>query len=191
MDAAHQIDGHVPEKFTAGRKLLDKFMAQWEQLHRANECNIHKSKLAMEKLKDIDRCCKERLSAIENFVTGYKSLAALEQQINNISCDLSNLESSFIKIEEFLTQMAERNERAECEKFIREYRGDHEAQVQMAKIQTELARDRLMAEHLQRVQDFERNQQQTLEERRKVLAEEFEAEKVKYLETAAPSTKDK
>lgn len=191
MDATNQPDEHVPEKFLAGRKLLDKFTGQWEQLHRASESNINKSKSAIDKLNTIDRSCMDRLNAMENFVSSYRGLSGLEQQINNISCDLNNLERSFIKIEEYLLQLAERNEMASCEKFLHEYRGNYEAQAQMAKIQSELARDRLMAEHLQRVQDFERHQQQALDERRKVLGREFEAEKLRYLEKTRTSTYDK
>lgn len=176
--------GHVPEKFTAGFKLLSKFSGQWEQIHRASERNISKSRLALDKINSLGRHSIERLKATEDLISSYQALSKLDEQITNISCDLNNMESSFIKIEECLSALAMRNEEINCEKFIRDYEGNYEALAQREKIRTELARDRLMGEHLQRVQQFDTMQQQSLEERRKVLEREFEAEKARYLEKA-------
>ena len=186
MDPDRRI-GHVPEKFRAGFKLLDKFSGQWEQIHRASERNISKSRLALDKINSLGRHSIERLKVLEDFISSYQALSKLDEQITNISCDLNNMESSFIKIEECLSALAMRNEETNCERFIRDYEGNYEALAQREKIQSELARDRLMSEHLQRVQQFESIQQQALEERRKVLAKEFEAEKARYLERANTS----
>lgn len=178
---------HVPDKFTAGFRLLDKFETQWEQIHRMSEGNAEKAKIALTKLNSIDQSCARRLDALNKFMMGCKSLANLDEQINNISCDLKKLESSFIKIEEQLLLLRVRKEQMNAERFIGDVEGNYEAQVKQCKIQAEIRKDKLMDEHLQRVQDFEREQQQQLEERRRVLEKEFEEEKNRYLEKKAYS----
>lgn len=174
--------GHVQRGLVAGFKLLDKFTAQWEQLHRVSQTNIEKSRVVVDKLSLLDKNCKARLDALDSITLSYKSLSELESQISSISCDISNLENTFVEMEKCLSQLRERKEHLDCEQYIRQCEGNYEAQAQREKIRTELKRDQLMSEHLQRVREFEHQQQQALDERRKVLTEEFEAEKARHLE---------
>jgi hypothetical protein len=181
MNIDRRGERHVPEGLVAGFKLLDKFTAQWEQLHRVSETNIGKSKIVVDKLSLLDQNCKARLDALDSISSGYKSLSELENQLSGISCDISSLENTFKKIEQCLSLLAERKERVDCDEFIRQCEGNLEAQIQREQIRTELKRDQLMSEHLQRVQNFEKQQQRALDERRKVLTEEFEAEKARHM----------
>lgn len=165
----------------AGFKLLDKFTAQWEQLHRMSEANIDKSRIVVNKLSLLDNNCRARVDALDSIISSYRSLSELENQISSISCDISNLESIFVEIEKCLSFLTERKEHNDCEEYIRQIEGNYEAQVHREKILTELRRDNLMSEHLQRVQEFERQQQLALDERRRVLTEDFEAEKARHM----------
>lgn len=176
-----QSEGRVPGRLVAGFKLLDKFTAQWEQLHRVSETNIEKSRLVVDKLTQLDKSCKLRLEALDNFISNYKGLSSLERQISSISCDISNLENTFIKIEQCLSQLAEKRELDNFEAYIRQCEGNYEAQVQRENIRTELKRDQLMSEHLLRVCDFERKQQEALDERRRMLTDDFETEKASHI----------
>lgn len=188
--AANKQDRHVPGQLTASLNLLEKFTGQWEQLHRTSESNINKSKTAIGKLLILDQCCKKRLLATNDFATSYKTLSVLGDHIDNIECDLNSLEKSFIELEECLSKLARLNEQTNCEKFIRECKGNFEAQAQLLKIQTEISRDRLMAEHLKRVQLVEHEQQSRMNDRRAILKNEFEAEKRRYLENNTSNLKD-
>lgn len=174
--------GHVSDKYTAGFRLLNKFEAQWEQLHGTSERNANKAHIALAKLKGLNQSCSRRLDAINMFNESYKSLSMLEERINNISCDLSKLEEYIVVIEEYLITLKDIEEQNDANRFILSINGNHEAQVQQEKIQSELRKDRLMTEHLKRVQDFESNQQSLLEERRRVLERQFEEEKSRYLD---------
>uniref|UniRef100_A0A6G1S792 Uncharacterized protein n=1 Tax=Aceria tosichella TaxID=561515 RepID=A0A6G1S792_9ACAR len=174
-------EGHVPGGLAAGFKLLDKFTAQWEQLHRVSVANVDKSRMVVDKLSLLDKNFKARLSALNSIISSYRSLSELENQIARISCDINGLENTFIEIEQCLALLGEQKEQNNCDEFIRQCEGDYEAQVQREKIRTELRRDQLMSEHLQRVHIFEQQQQQALDERRRVLTEEFEAEKARHM----------
>lgn len=177
-------DKHVSPlvEYTAGFKLLDKFTAQWEKLHSVSEITVNKSKRALDLLNQHDRDCKTRLVALDSFITSHKTLTTLEDQITSINCDINSLAVVLNKIEECLSVLADRKQQIECDEFIRRCEGNYEALVQREKIRSEVRRDELMAEHLRRVQNFEKNQQESLEERRKVLKDQFDVEKARHLD---------
>lgn len=180
---------HVPrDKFTAGFRLLDKFEKQWEYLHQRSENNAIKAKQALTKLNQIELSCTRRLDALDQFVDGYNSLSSLDERINNINCDLKSLEQCFIKIEEHLLSLKLTKEKSDADKFVRNVEGNHGAQVQRLKIEAELRKDKLMSEHLLRVQSFENAEQTKLDERRRVLEKEFEEEKSRYLDKSSNKT---
>jgi len=170
-----------PVQFASGFRLLDKFKAQWECLHRYSESNVSKVQSTVQKLETIEKSCSRQLEALQAFSTGFKSLARLDEQIVSIQNDFAALEATIVKIEESLIQMTQEKEKRDFEKYIRSIEGNHEALMQREKIESELRRDRLMSEHLKRVQKFEEEQQRELEERRVVLERQFEEEKKQYL----------
>jgi hypothetical protein len=181
MDGDKQTEGHVPVGLVGGFKLLDKFTAQWEQLHRVSETNIDKSRLVVDKLSRIDGNCKALKVALGSITSCYKALHELDNQISSICCDINSMENTFRELEECLSLLGQQKEQLECERFIRQCEGEYEANVQKEQIRAELRRDQLMSEHLQRVHDFEMRQQEALDERRLVLEKEIEAEKARHM----------
>lgn len=185
MVDAPPIERHVPPQpvqYAAGFRLLDKFKTQWEELHQASESNIKKTQLAIRKIHDMDKKFSIQLESLESFINGYKSLSNLEDQIGNIQGDLTKLEHSFVEIERCLFILTEEKQKRDTDKFLKMCKGNLETQIQREKVDSELRKDKLMSEHLQRVQNFESQQQNELRERRLLLEKEFQEEKNRYLQ---------
>lgn len=184
MNDSRRFGPDKQHKYTAGFEILDKFQSQWELIHKQTMSNVNKAKMALTKLNSVEQSCTKRLCAMDSFVSSYKSIYQLEEQINNISCDLEKLENYFVKIEDQLLILKARKARLDTERFIKETEKSLEIQIQKETSLSESRKDKLMAEHLARVHDLELMEQQKLEERRQILERQFEEEKKKYLESA-------
>lgn len=130
----------------------------------------------------MDKKFSIQLESLESFINGYKSLSNLEDQIGNIQGDLTKLEHSFVEIERCLFILTEEKQKRDTDKFLKMCKGNLETQIQREKVDSELRKDKLMSEHLQRVQNFESQQQNELRERRLLLEKEFQEEKNRYLQ---------
>lgn len=179
-----QPTSRIGIKFRAGFGLLDKFQNQWAHIHNKSVNNVNKTKEVLKKLDRVEESTKRRQKALDNFVEGYKSLSKLDDQIKNIETDLRSLEINFIQIEELLLKLKAHKEQSDATKYFRSVESSYEQQVREQTCLSEARKERMKLEHLQRVQQFEEQQQKDLEERRAVLERAFEEEKNMYLQTA-------
>lgn len=171
----------------ASVRLLNRFQNQWEQIHSNSVNNIDKARLVVKQLDRIEQSCSERSEALSSFIQGYKSIVDLNNQIDIIICDIQNLERYFIELEENLLRLKSFKEKTATEDYINRVEAEYEAQVRDQKALSEVRRDRLMSEHLERVQAFDKEQLRALEEKRLILGKEFQEDKNRYLANKEPS----
>lgn len=165
----------------ASVKLFDKFQTQWQQIHSNSVNNLQKAKIVIEKLDRLEQNCSERSNALNSFIHGYKSIGELNNQIDNINCDIENLERCFTQLEDNLIILKAYKEWRASEDFINRVEAEFEAKVRDQKALSEIRKDKLMSEHLERVQAFEKDQLKVLEEKRLILEKEFQEDKNRYL----------
>lgn len=174
-------------KAKASLRLLDRFQGYWEQIHSNSVNNVDKAKFVIKQLNRIEQSCLQRSEALYSFIQNYKSIGDLNQQIDIITCDIQNLERCFTQLEESLLELKILKERTVTEDYVTRVEADYEAQVRDQKALSEVRRDRLMSEHLERVQAFDREQLRALEEKRRILDKEFQEDKNRYLANKPPS----
>lgn len=167
--------------FTSGFNLLAKFQNQWGQLHSKSEHNVAKAKAVFEILNSIERSSIGRIEALNEFITSYRSLTKLEDQIKTINDDLQTLVTNLAKTEELLIVLKENKEANDADQYIEDLKSSYQKQVQQMEMDSKLRREKINSEHLQRVTKFEMEQEKELEERRQILEKAFEEEKKKYL----------
>lgn len=177
-----ESDSETTNRFTAGFTLLDKFQDQWNQIHSITRRNVVKAKAALMRLDKIERSSTRHLDALDYFITSYKSLPKLEEQIQTIHHDLRVLETSFSHIEDLLIILKRYKEQRDAREYELDLETNYELQVIEMQNASRERRERLKQEHLGRVEAFEREQQKELEERRDILKRAFEEEKTRYLE---------
>lgn len=175
-------DLETTNRFKAGFTLLDKFQCQWNQIHSTTRRNVVKAKTALMKLNLIEAGSAKHLEALECFITSYKSLPKLEEQIQTIHHDLKVLETSFSKIEDLLIVLKKHKEQRDAQQHEIDLESNYELQVIEIQNASRERRERLKQDHLKRVEAFEKEQQKELDERRDILKRAFEEEKTRYLE---------
>lgn len=167
--------------FTAGFNLLARFQNQWEQVHSKSEQNVIKAKRVFETLNSIERGSVGRIEALNDFITSYRSLGKLEEQIKTINDDFAALMTNLAKTEELLIVLKENKEAREANQFLEDLRADYHQQAQQMRDDSKLRLEKLGSEHLLRVAKFEMEQEKVLEERRQILERAFKEEKENYL----------
>lgn len=170
-----------PDRFTAGFKLLDKFQRQWQQIHSSSQINVNKANLVLDRLDSVERSCARRLQALDNLATAQRTLSKLDGHMQSIHSDLRNLENSFTQIEELLLVLKSHKERADGQQYMDTMERQCDGRVGELVRLSDARKEKLRADHLQRVGAFEEEQQRELEERRALLARAFEEEKSRYL----------
>lgn len=167
--------------FTAGFNVLDKFLNRWEQLHSRSEKNVAKANKVSNTLASIERSSARQMEALNEFISSYKSLSKLNDQIKTIDGHLNLLFNSLSNIEELLIVLKNDKEVKETNQYMEDLSLNYQQQVQQLQANSKENQERLKLEHLQRVTKFEIEQQSQLEERRRILEKAFEEEKKNYL----------
>lgn len=167
--------------FTAGFNLLAKFQNQWGQLHSKSEHNVLKVKAVFEVLNSIERSSIGRIEALNEFITSYRSLTKLENQIKTINDDLTTLITNLAKTEELLIVLKKNKEAHDADQYMEDLKSNYQKQKQQIETDSKLRREKIHSEHLQRVTKFEMDREKELEERRQILEKAFEEEKKTYL----------
>lgn len=175
------MEVHADDKYTVGFKLLSKFQDQWAILHENNKINVQKANDAISRIQTIDQATTRQLHAIDSLVTGYNSLDLLNEQMRVIESDLLSLETKFSRIENLLIDLRNKKEQSDSEQFLVDTTTDYASRFQKLKSSSDARRATLRVEHMCRVEQFERQMQSDLDERRNILSRAFEEEKHQYL----------
>lgn len=167
--------------FTAGFNLLAKFQNQWEQIHSKSEHTVIKAKTVFKTLNSIEETSIRHIQALNEFITSYRSLGKLEEQLKTINNTLVALMANLVKTEEFLLVLKEDKEARETEQFLKNTKSNYQRKAQQMQDDSKLRLEKLSSEHLMRVANFEKEQEKELEERRQILDKAFKEEKESYL----------
>lgn len=169
-------------QYTIGFRLLDKFQYQWEQIHSKSEQNVIKANMALDKMNSIDQNTVKHMVALDSFFFNYKSMQKLNEQIDTIESDLKLLENNFGQIEDLLIVLKNFKENLEVKKYVDEMESNYQLQASGQKTLSNVRKERLKLDHLERVEAIEKEQERELQERRKILEQAFQEEKSRYLE---------
>lgn len=169
-------------QYTIGFRLLDKFQYQWEQIHSKSEQNVIKANMALDKMNSIDQNTVKHMVALDSFFFNYKSMQKLNEQIDTIESDLKLLENNFGQIEDLLIVLKNFKENLEVKKYVDEMESNYQLQASGQKTLSNVRKERLKLDHLERVEAIEKEEERELQERRKILEQAFQEEKSRYLE---------
>lgn len=166
----------------AGLSVLKHFQNQWCQIRANSEICSKKGRIVTNEIEKLDIASSKLSNSLELLLVSYRSLSQINELINITYSELSDLQDCFDKLESMLTSATNEKEMKDFEKFKSRLDADISWSIKEKSVQSELNKEKLLAEHNKRLLDVEQKQELIIEERRRLFEKAFEEEKSKYLE---------
>lgn len=174
----------------AGAHILSHFQSQWEELHELNEDNAKNSDELAQLIEDMYK----KISSDHRNICDMSYLICngtqnLSDSVTNCVAQIKQLSVSFERVENDLIRLENLIENLELQEKELEHRFQLALYKEKKLANLEALRLELAEKHVQSVTEFERKQQQTLQERQRAFQDAFQTDLQLYKEAGTLPSK--
>lgn len=188
LSTSDSVHKHIPVggrkvNYNAGGELLLKYQNEWSELHKLSEENAVQAQVVDDLITKLHTECQKSWTSMNAAAMVLASVPQILADVQGLMTQLGTLTETFEEVETGLARLEDIVEVQE----LQEQQLDHRFQLALYKerrlAELEAVRDKLAAEHAQRIREHEARQEVALRERQETFEQAFKEDLQQYKES--------